>query len=355
MRRTAAALLALTALALTGAGEAPAPVDLSVVLAEAPAQKLSDYRLFVDAGGRRPNGRVTPYDVATPLFSDYALKHRYVFTPKGEPAAWRDDGPLAFPVGTVLVKTFAYPADLRRPARDERFLETRLLIRKADGWTAQTYLWNAEQTEATLKRVGARLDVSVIDAAGERLSFEYAVPNQNQCKECHSADGTLLPIGPKARNLNHDFAYREGAENQLVRWRRLGLLAGGPEPDAAPRTADWTDTSEPLERRARAYLDANCGHCHNPAGMASTSGLFLNVEEDRPAHLGINKAPVAAGRGSGGLAVSIAPGRPDRSILIHRMASRDPGVMMPELGRALVHEEGVALVADYIASLDAPS
>lgn len=349
--RRAAILLALAALALSGASPAPAPVDLSVVLAEAPAAKLSDYRLFVDAGARQPNGRVTPYDVATPLFSDYAVKHRYVFTPKGEPAAWRDQGPLAFPVGTVLVKTFAYPADFRRPEQDERFLETRLLIRKAGGWTAQTYLWNAEQTEATLKRVGARLDVSFIGQDGAPVAFEYAVPNQNQCKECHSADGVMQPIGPKARNLNHDFAYREGTRNQLSQWRTLGLLADGPAPADAPRTADWTDASAGLEQRARAYLDANCGHCHNPAGMASTSGLFLNAEEDRPAHLGLNKAPVAAGRGSGGLKVSIDPGHPERSILIHRMASDDPGVMMPELGRALVHEEGVAVVAAYIASL----
>ena len=85
--------------------------------------------------------------------------------------------------------------------------------------------------------------------------------------------------------------------------------------------------------------------------MASTSGLFLGLEETRPAHLGINKAPVAAGRGSGGLQVSIDPGHPDRSIMVYRMASTDPGVMMPELGRALPHKEGVALVADYIESL----
>jgi uncharacterized repeat protein (TIGR03806 family) len=351
MRPALAALLGLVALVLSGAAQAPAAVRMEVVLADAPAPRLSDYGLFQDAAARRPSPGVTPYDLNTPLFSDYAAKHRYVFTPDGQSATYRSDGPLEFPVGTVLVKTFAFAPDMRAPQVGERHVETRLLIRKADGWTALAYVWNADQTEAILKRTGARLDVALIDPAGAPQAISYLVPNQNQCKTCHSADGELVPIGPKARNLNRDLDYGHRTENQLIAWRRLGHLSGGPTPAAAPRTAVWDDLSEPLEARARAYLDANCAHCHNPAGMASTSGLFLGVEETRPAHLGIGKAPVAAGRGSGGLAVSIEPGQPDRSIMVYRMGSNDPGVMMPELGRSLVHAEGVALVADYIESL----
>jgi len=351
MRRALGALLGLAALALSGAREAPSQVRLEVVLAETPAPRLADYGLFQDAGARTPSPRVTPYDLTTPLFSDYAAKHRFVFTPPGKSAAYRSEGPLDFPVGSVLVKTFAFAPDMGAPDIGERFVETRLLIRKAEGWTALAYVWNADQTEAVLKRTGARLEVSFIDPTGEAQAISYLVPNQNQCKTCHSADGELVPIGPKARNLNRDLDYGHRTENQLAAWRRLGHLTGGPEPANAPRTAAWDDVTEGLEPRARAYLDANCAHCHNPAGMASTSGLFLNLEERRPAHLGINKAPVAAGRGSGGLQVSIAPGHPDRSIMVYRMASTDPGVMMPELGRALPHKEGVALVADYIESL----
>ena len=67
--------------------------------------------------------------------------------------------------------------------------------------------------------------------------------------------------------------------------------------------------------------------------------------------LGVGKRPVAAGRGSGGLEVSIAPGHPEQSILVHRMESTEPGVMMPELGRSLRHEEGLKLIRDYVASL----
>ncbi|MDP1987876.1 MAG: hypothetical protein Q8K44_11590, partial [Phenylobacterium sp.] len=200
MRRKLAVLLGLAALALSGAQQAPSPVRLDVVLAEAPAPLLSDYGLFQDAGARTPSPRVTPYELTTPLFSDYAAKHRYVFTPDGRSAAYSYEGPLDFPVGSVLVKTFAFARDMRQPAVDERYVETRLLIRKADGWTALAYVWNAAQTEAVLKRTGARLDIAFIDPSGEDQAISYLVPNQNQSNTCHSADGELVPIGPKARN-----------------------------------------------------------------------------------------------------------------------------------------------------------
>jgi uncharacterized repeat protein (TIGR03806 family) len=347
-------LASLVALLSIGAAPAPKGVDLGALMAETPAPKLSDYRLFTDASARHPAARLTPYALNTPLFSDYAEKFRFLYLPPGTRALYRADGVLDLPVGATLVKTFAYPADFRRPAEQVRYLETRLLIHKPAGWVALAYVWNAEQTEAVLKRAGARIDVSFVDAHGQARTVDYAVPNQNQCKECHQLDKALTPIGPKARNLNGDYAYAEGRENQLVHWSRLGVLEGAPAPAQAPRTARWDDPAEPLEARARAYLDSNCGHCHNPRAVASNSGLFLNLEETRPAQLGVGKHPVAAGRGSGDLRVGIAPGHPEDSILVYRMASTEPGVMMPELGRSLTHEEGLKLVRDWIAGMKGP-
>jgi uncharacterized repeat protein (TIGR03806 family) len=326
-------------------------VALDVLPATAPPPNLPHYRLFY---GGRPVPELTPYGLNTPLFSDYAEKERFLYLPPGTKARYRKAGAFDFPVGATLVKTFAYPADLRRPNERVRKLETRLLIRKKAGWTALAYVWNAEQTEAVLKRAGTRLDVSFVDAQGRPRQVDYAVPNQNQCKECHQLAKSLVPIGPKARNLNGDFAYADGAENQLAHWTRLGLLEGAPDPAVVARAAHWDDPAEPVEARARAYLDANCAHCHNPKGVASNSGLFLGLEETRPAALGIGKRPVAAGRGSGGLEVSIAPGSPDASILAYRMASTEPGVMMPELGRSLTHDEGLALIRAYIQGLKTP-
>ncbi len=326
---------------------------LKTLLDETPAPRLSDYRLLGPGGAA--NGGLTPYDLNTPLFTDYAEKQRYIYLPPGTRAAYRSEGVLEFPLGATLVKTFSYPADLRRPDRDVRLIETRLLIRRADGWAALAYVWNEAQTDAVLKRAGTRMDVAFIDKAGQPRRIDYAVPNQNQCKECHQLDKTLQPIGPKARNLNGDYAYPGGPENQLSYWRRKGLLSGAPAPAKIARTERWDDPSAPLGARARAYLDANCAHCHHPRAIASNSGLFLHLEETRPAALGVGKGPVAAGRGSGGLAVSVAPRHPEASILAFRMASNEPGVMMPELGRSVIHEEGLALIRDYIRGLPDPA
>jgi uncharacterized repeat protein (TIGR03806 family) len=350
MKRALAALFGLLAF---GAAPAPEPVALAALLAETPAPSLDAYRLFTDDCGRHPNAGLTPYALNTPLFSDYAEKTRYLYLPPGTKARYRATGALDLPVGATLVKTFAYPADFRRPDEKVRFLETRLLIHRKAGWTALTYVWNAEQTHAVLKRAGARLDVSFVDAHGVERQVDYAVPNANQCKECHSLSKRIAPIGVKARNLNGVFPYATGPENQLAHWTRTGVLQGAPAPEKAPRTAVWDNPAEPLEARGRAYLDGNCAHCHNARGMASNSGLFLDLEETNPALIGVGKRPVAAGRGSGGLEFAIAPGQPDASILVHRMASTEPGVMMPELGRSLVHEEGLALVRDYIAKMQA--
>ena len=61
--------------------------------------------------------------------------------------------------------------------------------------------------------------------------------------------------------------------------------------------------------------------------------------------------PVAAGRGSGNFDFVIEPGHPERSILTYRMKSVDPGIAMPELGRASAHDEGVALLGAWIKSM----
>jgi hypothetical protein len=134
---------------------------------------------------------------------------------------------------------------------------------------------------------------------------------------------------------------------------RNRLLTGALMPKNALTTwPKWDDPkSGPLADRASSYLRINCGHCHNPAGSASNSGLFFDGKDYGPANAGINKRPVAAGRGAGNFDFVIAPGDPAKSILIHRMKSLDPGVAMPELGRATVHEEGVTLLEQWIAAM----
>ncbi len=345
MRR---ALLAAALALLPGATGAPR-VDAARLLEAAPAPKLADYGLFADAAGRVPAPGVVRYTLNTPLFSDYAEKFRYAWLPPGTAARATGAGMPDFPIGTVLVKSFGYPADFRAPDQTLRIIETRLLVRREAGWVPLSYVWNAAQTEAVLKRAGAHIPVSFIDAQGRPRSLDYAVPNTNQCKQCHQQGTTATPIGPTVENLNGGLDGH--GENQLAAWARAGRLTGLPE--APARLARWDNAAEPLAARARAYMDVNCGHCHSRAGFASNSGLYLQHDEPGLAAQGINKRPVAAGRGSGGHSVAIAPGAPERSILVHRMESNEPGVMMPQFGRSVAHEEGVALVRAYVAQLKA--
>lgn len=331
--------LLAAALALTGAAcsKSVAP-DLDIILAEKPAASLSEYGLFEDRSARVPSAGVVKYDLINPLFSDHTDKHRYVFVPAGEQVAYTEADVLDFPVGTVLVKSFAY---------DARYLETRLLIHKNDGWEALPYVWNADQTEATYAPVGKRLEIEAGLATAEAPAFTYAVPNKNQCKTCHQNGDAVSPIGPKVRNLNHPGP--QGV-NQVLDWTERGWLTDVPEQPAMMAKA--FDPAASVSDQARAYLDINCAHCHKATGSASNSGLWLDWEIEDAVKWGVGKHPTAAGRGSGDALVVIEPGAPEQSILAYRMASDEAGIAMPELGRALVHQEGVALIEAWIAEMD---
>ena len=342
MRRVAA----LAALLLIGTAPAR-PVDGARLLADQAAPLLSAYGLFADTAGRVPAPGVVRYTLNTPLFSDYAEKLRYVWMPSGTKARYTAKGVLEFPVGTAIVKNFAYPADFRVPDQNVRIIETRLLVRRAAGWVPLSYVWNEGQTDAVLKRAGVRVPVSFIDTHGTPVALDYAVPNVNQCKQCHQADGAVVPIGPTAGNLNGGLDGH--GESQLAAWAASDRLEGLPA--NPPKLARWDDAALPVADRARAYLDVNCGHCHSRAGFASNSGLYLQADEPDPAHQGISKRPVAAGRGSGGREFSITPGQPNASILLYRLESNEPGVMMPQFGRTVPHVEGVALLRAYIEGL----
>lgn len=336
-----AGLVLAALLAACSAGKAAGP-DLDVILAEAPAESLSAYGLFADAAAATPAEGVIAYDLVNPLFSDHAAKHRFVFVPDGKAARYHPDNVFDFPVGTVLVKTFAFAPDMRQPDTGAYKVETRLLIHKENGWAAYPYVWNEEGTEAVYAPVGARRAVETISPQGAALSINYSVPNQNQCKTCHQAGPAISPIGPKARNVSH--------KGQIEAWAAAGILEGVPE--ALPAAPSVYDLSQPLDARARAWLDINCAHCHKPDGSASNSGLVLSATETDPVKIGIGKRPVAAGRGAGDLFQVIVPGAPDRSILAYRMASTEPGVAMPELGRSVHDPEGLALIREWIAGME---
>ena len=300
-------------------------------IATGTAPTLSAYGFF-DGSPDRPSPLLIPYTLGTPLFSDYADKRRFIYLPPGTRMTANGDGLITFPVGAAIIKSFGYP----QPDGSYRTIETRLLLHRAEGWVALPYIWRADGSDADLRLAGGRQQVSFTTPSGQQQTISYAVPNRNQCKTCHELSQVVTPIGPKLRNLELSASHRplvEGAD-----W-------------TAPRLPRWDDSAQPLAARARAYLDVNCAHCHNPRGSASNSGLFLEYERPEGIVTGIRKRPVAAGRGSGGMDYAIAPGHADRSYLLYRLRSLDPGIAMPELGRASVHEEGVRLLEQWIAAM----
>ncbi|WP_444943505.1 SO2930 family diheme c-type cytochrome [Microbulbifer sp. ZKSA006] len=349
--------------------------DAHLFPAESIPEQLSAWKLLkLEKDTLFPTARAVPYDLNTGLFTDYAHKFRTVWLPEGSAALYGVEQ-FDYPVGTILTKTFYYPQDssgaLQRTGdfsgdyvegrfgevldlKRVRLVETRLLIRRQDNWQALPYVWNDAQTEATLEIAGDVQRFKLVSGDGRSEELTYVVPDANQCAGCHAEKFTqrvISPLGPKARHLNRDYPYPGGAENQLLFWQKIGFLRGVPALERLPRNASIDDLTVPLEDRARAYLDINCGHCHNPSGPADTSGLMLHRGESDWRKLGLCKPPIAAGTGSGGHLFAIVPGEPENSILNFRVASTAPGAMMPELGRSLVHKEGVELLRQWVSSL----
>jgi uncharacterized repeat protein (TIGR03806 family) len=362
----------------------PAPAGPTIFdPSEAPA-KLSDWHLVVvDGTTLQLDAALVPYDLNTALFSDYAFKQRAIYVPKGKLVSYRTTDALDFPPGTALVKTFYFPkatdtapdvlevgqkAQTVQGTRIDlgayRLVETRILVRKADGtWAGIPYVWDDDQKDATFTPQGKRIDMELVPDAGAPQKFIYAVPNTQTCEQCHAAatngSGSSPPIGPKAANLNKDYDYGGGVvENQLAHLEGLHLLAGFTGVGDAPAIADWRDTARTLEARAKSYLDVNCAHCHNAKGYASQSGLLLthdNVGSDAADTWGVCKLPLAyVGTGEPGYTYDIAPGSPETSILLYRMSHVGAGQTMPVVGRQTNHVEAISMVGDWIRQLPQP-
>lgn len=318
-------------------------VSLGVTQSEDYPKLLSEWKFFEgDLKKLNPAPNVNFYDINSPLFSDYALKARFVYLPEDSSMFYHESEVFDFPDGAVLIKNFLYPEDFKKPGEKRRILETRLLIKEEGSWTGIVYKWNDEQSDATRLVLGAEVPVEWTDEQGKLQRINYSIPSQPQCKSCHDLNGKMIPIGPSARQLNRDA--------QLQNWHAKGLLSE--IPSSIPKLVDYNDNSVPLNDRARAWLEINCAHCHRREGPAKNSGLYLLVSQTDLYRLGVNKPPIAAGKGSGGMKYSIVKGDPDNSILLHRITSLEPGEMMPELGRKMQHKEGIEIVRQWIKEMD---
>jgi uncharacterized repeat protein (TIGR03806 family) len=307
-------------------------------------EKLSDWNLFLGHKGNHliPNQGVVPYDVNTPLFSDYATKVRTIWMPKGRSAVYKPGGSIDYPVGTIFTKTFSF---------GNMLVETRLLVRMTNGWAPLPYVWDPDQKDAELDVTPMAQPIVYKAPDGRVLKFDYTIPNVNQCKTCHQMGAAMRPLGATARNLNRSHSYAKGAENQLTYLEQVGYLRGAPAPNLAPKEAVWNDPSTgSVAARARAYMDVNCADCHTPGARAKDTGLFLAASITNPVALGVCKVPVKRQVAETGR-YDVVPGDPDASVLVHRMKSLNYMLMMPSLGHDVVHQEGVALVEQWIRSM----
>jgi uncharacterized repeat protein (TIGR03806 family) len=327
-------------------------------LSQTPFPRLSDYHFFVGPlKDQKPGYKVVPYEPASSLFSDYAHKKRFVWMPEGTSASYNeDDNVLEFPVGTVLIKTFYY--DNVQPSNSTKIIETRLLVRKNEEWKLYDYVWNENQTEAFLDTAGNGIFVPITWTENSvSRSIDYKIPSQTECITCHKINQNQTgekntPIGPKPQNLNTVYNYGKFSRNQLEHWKRIGYINNSlPNLASIYSAVDWRDTSKPLDLRAKSYIDVNCAHCHRDGGHCDYVPQRFNFSNMDMYTFGICLPPLFNIPDN---PYVINAGDADHSELMYRINTNEGSEMMPIIGRTIIHEEGVALMREYINSLPNP-
>jgi len=331
-------------------GEEVSPVvfDLNAM----PYPKLSDYNFFkTPLADMDPVYGVIPYEPISTLFSDYAHKKRFIWMPEGVSATYTSDGePLDFPVGAIIIKTFYYEHVL--PFDSEKFLETRLMIKKETGWIFANYVWNDQQTDAFYNMDGRNVPVTW-NEEGQTKEVNYRIPNGAECVTCHNSYEAPLPIGPKPQNLNKPYAYNTGTQNQLQKLKDFGYLSDFP--NQIQTVVDYHDTGQPLDLRVRSYFDINCAHCHSDGGFCNyRAPRFAFDETSQPGNLAICIVPdddITPYTGGNPTHI-ITPGHHEESVVYYRLNTTLENVRMPLRGRTLIDEKGVEMISQWIDSLD---
>lgn len=288
------------------------------------------------ADAKKPASGLVPFGVNSALWSDGALKDRYIALPDGKTITVKPDGDFDFPTGTVLVKHFTVASKL---------VETRLFIRHDDGgWGGYSYEWNDAQTDATLLR-GAKSK-----AVGNQTWY---FPGRSECMTCHT-EAAGRSLGPELGQLNGDHVYpsTNRISNQLKTLDHIGYFSAplGKTPDQIIAYPDPTGTKGTAEERGRSYFHSNCSHCHREKGggggdMVLTFGTPLkdtktcNVDPQR-GDLGVTGAKL------------LVPGDPSKSMLSLRPHLTGAN-RMPPLASSLVDDKGVGAIDAFVKGVTA--
>ncbi len=319
-----------------------------------PYNKLSDYNFFEGTlNAIQPGYGVLPYKPISSLFTDYALKERFVWVPVGETARFvQDNKSLDFPVGSALIKMFYYNNVL--PTNTTRIIETRVMVKTQNGWDFAEYVWNDAQTEAFLETTedGGYTEVNWLKDGQERF-VNYRIPAKQQCVICHTNDFETLPLGIKPQNINSMLSYDDGSNNQLQKLIDFGYLEDA-LPESILTVVDWKDASKSLEQRAKSYIDINCANCHIDGGQGDYRVIRLGYSDtlnnDENAGVCVDAdTPIPGLMGQ----KHIAPGDPENSIIYYRMSvTGDQPYKMPQFGQSLVHTEALVVLEEWINSLN---
>jgi uncharacterized repeat protein (TIGR03806 family) len=307
---------------------------------------LSATGIFRSLRDLTPEAGVRPYDVNVPLWSDGALKRRWIALPKDAPIGFAARGPWKFPPGAVFVKHFEMSAGEGKPARR---LETRLLVvdRRGVGYGV-TYKWRADGSEADLLAEGLTEE---FELGGQKRRWSY--PSRTDCLVCHTPSAGFV-LGVNTRQLNHpptDGGKLTG--NLLVAWDRLGLFRPAlREADIGgfDRLAALSDARASVEHRARSYLDANCAQCHRPGG--ARADFDARFETPLAKQKLVNAPPTSSDLGVDGVKL-VAPSDLARSMLYLRMARRQDVFSMPPLATHETDQEALRVLEAWIMSLPA--
>jgi uncharacterized repeat protein (TIGR03806 family) len=277
-----------------------------------------------------------PYEINVPFWSDGTGKRRWLRLPSGQPATLGAEDHVDLPVGTVVVKEFSW---------QDQVFETRFMIHHQEGWGFYTYQWNDDRTEATLLPDDAEPTPRALPG------LDWIYPDRGGCLACHG-DAAGVSLGPTIAQLNREVDDGTGGMlEQIPLLMQRGVLPDDlPPPDQLAAFPAPDDTSAPLEDRARAWLHSNCAHCHRPGGGATTSFDLRATVPLADAKL-CDVLPgydmeIAGAR-------LIAPGDPDRSIVLQRMATVLPYLRMPPGYSTVVDEQGRQLLDDWIAAMTA--
>ncbi|AUC74602.1 hypothetical protein [Olleya sp. Bg11-27] len=312
-----------------------------------PFNTLSEFHFFDgNLKDLTPTIGVLPYEPINSLFTDYAHKKRFVWMPKNTSADYANDYSLLnFPIGTVLIKNFYYENVL--PNNTTKIIETRLIYNTSTGWEFANYTWNEDQTEAYFDLTGSYTNIDFIDN-GQTKSTTYRIPSTAECFTCHKSGVNAIPIGLKPQNLNKSISYSDGIKNQFQKWIEMGYLEDN-LPININTVSNWEDQNNSLSNRMRGYLDINCAHCHSQDRHCDYRPIrfaFGDYQDDVSLGVCVDPdTPIAP------YSKIVEPGNIARSIIHFRLNTTQEEYRMPLLGRTLIHEEGVALLEQWIASL----